>query len=91
LTNEDITDMNYIFRKTEEINMKISERGQITIPKTLRDRFGFTKDVEVDLVATRDGVLIQKRSRSKHPVDQVYGILDRPSDTDSYIEEVRGR
>ena len=71
--------------------MKVSERGQITIPKALRDRFGFAKDVEVELVATKEGVLIQKRSRSKHPVDQVFGILDRPSDTDEYIEEVRGR
>jgi AbrB family looped-hinge helix DNA binding protein len=83
--------MNYLFSKTEAIDMKISERGQITIPKPLRDRFGFTKDVEVELVATKEGVLIQKRSRSTHPVDQVFGILDRPSDTDSYIEEVRGR
>jgi len=71
--------------------MKISERGQITIPKGLRDRFGLQKDVEVELTPTNDGVLIQKRSRSKHPVDKVYGILNRPSDTDSYIEEVRGR
>jgi AbrB family looped-hinge helix DNA binding protein len=84
--------MNYIFRSTEEKNMKISERGQITIPKALRDRFGFTKDVEVELVATKEGVLIQKRSRSKHPVDQIMGVLNRPSDdTDSYLEEVRGR
>jgi antitoxin PrlF len=84
--------MNYIFKKTEDRNMKISERGQITIPKALRDRFGFSKDVEVELVATKEGVLIQKRSRSKHPVDQVIGILNRPSDdTDSYLEEVRGR
>ena len=71
--------------------MKISERGQITIPKTLRDRFGFQTDVEVELIPTKNGVLIQKHSRSKHPVDKVYGILNRPSDTDSYIEEVRGR
>jgi AbrB family looped-hinge helix DNA binding protein len=84
--------MNCIFRKREGKNMKISERGQITIPKALRDRFGFTKDVEVELVATKEGVLIQKRSRSKHPVDQVIGILNRASDdTDSYLEEVRGR
>jgi AbrB family looped-hinge helix DNA binding protein len=71
--------------------MKVSERGQITIPKAVRDRFGFHKDVEVELVLAKDGVLIQKRSRSKHPVDRVYGILNRPSDTDSYIEEIRGR
>ena len=71
--------------------MKISERGQVTIPKPLRERFGLHKDVEVEIVPTANGVLIQKRSLSKHPVDQVYGILDRPSDTDKYIEEIRGR
>ena len=71
--------------------MKISERGQITIPKALRDQFGLQMDVEVELIPTKDGVLIQKRSRSKHPVDRVFGILNKPSDTDGYIEEVRGR
>jgi AbrB family looped-hinge helix DNA binding protein len=71
--------------------MKVSERGQITIPKALRDRFGFQTNVEVELVPTKNGVLIQKHSRTKHPVDKVYGILNRPSDTDTYIEEVRGR
>jgi AbrB family looped-hinge helix DNA binding protein len=80
-----------LFRKTEQKNMKISERGQLTIPKVLRDSFGLYKDAEVELIPKRDGILIQKRSRSKHPVDLVYGILNRPSDTDSYIEEVRGR
>lgn len=73
------------------MRMKISERGQITIPKPLRDRFGFHKDVEVELVVAQDGVLIQKHTRSKHPVDRVYGILGHPSDTDRYIEEIRGR
>ncbi|HUT72782.1 MAG TPA: AbrB/MazE/SpoVT family DNA-binding domain-containing protein [Desulfatiglandales bacterium] len=71
--------------------MKISERGQITIPKALRDQFGLQMDVEVELVPAKDGVLIQKRSRSKHPVDRVFGILNKPSDTDRYIEQVRGR
>jgi AbrB family looped-hinge helix DNA binding protein len=83
--------MNCIFEKTEETGMKISERGQITIPKGLRDRFGLYKDVEVELIARKNGILIQKRSRGRHPVDLVYGALNRPSDTDSYIEEVRGR
>lgn len=71
--------------------MKVSERGQITIPKTLRDRFGIYKNVEIEMIPTKEGVLIQKRSRGRHPVDSVYGILNRPSDTDTYIEEVRGR
>lgn len=83
--------MNCLFGKPEGGSMRISERGQITIPKTLRDRFGLHRDVEVELIPTKDGVLIQKRSRRKHPVDLVYGILNGPSDTDSYIEDIRGR
>jgi len=71
--------------------MKISDRGQITIPKALRDRFGLQMNVEVEFLPTKDGVLLQKRSRRKHPVDQVFGILNKPSDTDKYIEEVKGR
>jgi AbrB family looped-hinge helix DNA binding protein len=71
--------------------MKISERGQVTIPKVLRKRFGLHKDIEIELIPVKEGLLIQKRSRGRHPVDLVFGILKRPSDTDRYIEEVRGR
>lgn len=71
--------------------MKISEKGQITIPKTLRDKFGLQKDVEVDFKPVKNGVLIRKRSLSMHPVDQVFGILDRQSNTDKYIDEIRGK
>jgi len=75
----------------EERNMKVSERGQVTIPKILRDRFGIYKNVEIEMLPTKEGILIQKRSRKRHPVDSVYGILNRPSDTDTYIEKVRGK
>ena len=71
--------------------MKISERGQITISKPLRERFGFHKHVEVDLLPAEKGIVIQKRSRQIHPVDQAYGILNRKLSTDKYIEEIRGR
>jgi len=71
--------------------MKISERGQITIPKSLRNKLGLLKSVEIDVIPVKEGLLIQKRSRGKHPVDEVMGILKRPSNTDRYIEEVRGR
>ena len=32
--------------------MRISERGQITIPKHLRERFGMTHNVEVEITPT---------------------------------------
>ncbi len=71
--------------------MKISERGQITIPKRLRDRFGMHRDVEVEITPTENGLLIQKRAMAQHPVDRVYGILGGEGNTDQYIEEIRGR
>ena len=71
--------------------MRISERGQITIPKRFRDRFGMNKDVEVEITPTEHGLLIQKRSAAQHPVERVSGILDGAFDVDQYIEEIRGR
>lgn len=71
--------------------MRISERGQITIPKRLRDRFGMNPDVEVEITPTEHGLLIQKRTAARHPVERVYAILGSGASTDDYIEEIRGR
>ncbi|MCY3762144.1 MAG: AbrB/MazE/SpoVT family DNA-binding domain-containing protein [Gemmatimonadetes bacterium] len=71
--------------------MRISERGQITIPKRLRDRFGMNPDVEVEITPTEHGLLIQKRTAARHPVERVYAILGSGESTDDYIEEIRGR
>ena len=70
--------------------MRISEQGQITIPKHLRDRFGMNPNVEVEIAPTERGLLIRKRDTGKHPVDGVHGILNG-GNTDSYLGEVRGR
>ena len=71
--------------------MRISERGQITIPKGLREQFGLNHNVEVDLTPTEGGLLIHKRTAAQHPVARVYAILDSSGSTDDYIEEIRGR
>ncbi len=78
--------------------MRISERGQITIPKRLRDQFGLDCDVEVEITPAEGGLLIRKRTSAEHPVDRIVGILDDGDnlgipleDVDAYIEEIRGR
>ena len=48
-------------------------------------------NVEVEVIPTDDGLLIQKRAAAKHPVERVYGILGGGEDIDAYIEEIRGR
>lgn len=76
--------------------MRISERGQITIPKPLRDRFGMHRNVEVEISPTHQGLLIRKRTTAQHPVDRVYGILGKDAlgeavGVDEYIDEIRGK
>jgi AbrB family looped-hinge helix DNA binding protein len=71
--------------------MKISERGQITIPKALRRKYGLSKDTDVEITATDEGLMIRKKSSSRHPVDELVGILKRPSSTDEYLEDIRGK
>lgn len=71
--------------------MKVSERGQVTIPAELRRRYGLLPKVEVEFVAAEKGVLIRKRTGGRHPVDDLYGLLGTEGDTDAYLEEIRGR
>ena len=76
--------------------MRVSERGQITIPKALRERFGLHHDVEIEMAPTDHGLLIRKRTAAEHPVDRVYGILGKDAlgkglGVYEYIEEIRGR
>ncbi len=76
--------------------MRVSERGQITIPKHLRERFGMNHNVEIEITPTERGLLIRKRTTAEHPVDRVYGILGKDAlgegvSVDDYIEEIRGR
>ena len=71
--------------------MRISKQGQVTIPKPLRDRFGMNPNVEVEIIPTQDGLLIQKRTAAKHPVDRIHGIVARGGCTDEYVDGLRGR
>ena len=71
--------------------MRITGRGQVTIPKPLRDRFGMNPNVEVEITPTENGLLIQKRTAARHPVDRIYGIVSGCGNTNDYIQEIRGR
>ena len=69
--------------------MRISESGQITIPKRLCDQFGMHENVEVEITPTERGLLIQRRTAAEHPVERISGILDGALNVDEYIEEIR--
>ena len=71
--------------------MKIMERGQITIPKKYRDLYGIRTDTELDMIAKEEGLLIVKKKANQSPFRKVFGILSKETDSDSIVEELRGR
>lgn len=72
-------------------NMKILERGQVTIPKKYRDRYGIRPGTELEMIAKEEGLLIVKKKANQSPFQEVYGILGKKADSDELVEEMRGR
>jgi AbrB family looped-hinge helix DNA binding protein len=67
----------------------VSEKGQVTIPKPLRDRLGIRPGQALDF-QEEGGRLVAVKVGERDPVDAVYGILKLPSSTDDLMRKLRG-
>jgi len=76
--------------------MKIGERGQVTIPKDLRERFGLRPATEVDFQVMNDSLVLRKKP-TKLKLDKWRGRCAKSfarlgyKTVDEFIEEIRGR
>jgi AbrB family looped-hinge helix DNA binding protein len=81
--------------------MRVTTKGQVTIPKEIRERLGITPGSEVEFVPTDDGVRLvavnqnlskeESARRFRERLDRMAGILDLDGMTaDEYIEWLRG-
>ncbi len=70
--------------------MKVTERGQVTIPKELRERFGFLPDTEVEF-QVRDGALQLVRSAKQRAaaVQRLYGRKQFARSTEELMRLLR--
>ena len=68
---------------------RVTERGQITIPKRLRERLGIRPGQIMEFDA-EDGRLVATKADERDPVSAVYGILGDGGSTDEYMDEIRG-
>jgi AbrB family looped-hinge helix DNA binding protein len=69
----------------------ISAKGQITVPKAVRDKLGLRPGARVEFELTATGALLRKGRRGGvRAVDRVLGILKREASTDSLIDDMRG-
>lgn len=67
----------------------VSERGQVTIPKALRDRLGI-RPGQVLEVSEEHGRLVLSKRMAQDSLDQLYGSLDLGCTADEFIEALRG-
>jgi AbrB family looped-hinge helix DNA binding protein len=67
----------------------VSEKGQVTIPKVLRERLGLGHGQVLDF-QERKGRLIAEKLPLQDTVSSVYGILQLGRRTDSLMRELRG-
>ncbi|GBD46167.1 hypothetical protein HRbin41_00989 [bacterium HR41] len=71
---------------------KVTAKGQVTIPKEVRERLGIRPGDEVEFVPDREGVRMRKRLRNS-PFHSYRGYLRELAgrDPDQIVEEMRGR
>jgi AbrB family looped-hinge helix DNA binding protein len=68
---------------------RLGERGQMVIPKPLRERLGLRGGQLLEIREER-GQLIVTKSLEDDPIDALYGVLQTGLTTDEMIEEMRG-
>jgi len=68
---------------------RISEKGQVTIPKPLRDAFGIRTGDRLEFVAEEDGIKVTRRVDAD-PFARLRGSLKLPASVDEVVDEMRG-
>jgi antitoxin PrlF len=72
----------------KSMKSKVAERGQVTIPKALRDRLGVVPGTTLEFTE-EGGRLVAVKTSPTDPVAKVYGCLSRKFDTDAFMAEIR--
>jgi antitoxin PrlF len=68
---------------------KVAERGQVTIPKPLRDRLGIRPGTVLEF-REEAGQLVAAKTQPLNALDEAYGSLGRGRRTDEILRELRG-
>lgn len=74
------------------VTAKVTSKGQITIPKEIREKLGISPGERIGFVEKR-GIFFIKKPLKKSPFDKWMGKLEslKGSKTDKLIEDLRGR
>ncbi|MFQ5909941.1 MAG: AbrB/MazE/SpoVT family DNA-binding domain-containing protein [Thermoplasmata archaeon] len=70
-------------KKKEATTVTISSKGQITLPKALREKYHLTQGEEALVLPAQDGILV------KHKELSLRGILAGKIDTEGFEKDIR--
>ena len=72
-----------------DVAARITSKGQVTIPKSLRDAFGIRPGDRLEFDVHGDAIRIRK-SLDLDRLAAVYGSVRLPAPVDQLIDEMRG-
>ncbi|MFM9878186.1 MAG: AbrB/MazE/SpoVT family DNA-binding domain-containing protein [Rhodoglobus sp.] len=75
--------------------MRITSKGQVTIPQRLRERYGLMPETEVEFVEVEGEIVIRRagaksKDRAEELVDRLAGTGQGTMSTDEIIAMMRG-
>jgi len=73
--------------------MRITSKGQVTIPKEIRDRFGFRPETEVEFIAENNALRLVRAPgsrRGKTLTRKMRGVATSNMSTDEIMQLTRG-
>lgn len=68
---------------------RLTTKGQVTIPKPLRESLGLEPGHELEF-EEREGTLLVRRRTPVNPLQQLVGLVRERIDIDAYLDETRG-
>ncbi|MCL4287811.1 MAG: AbrB/MazE/SpoVT family DNA-binding domain-containing protein [Thermoleophilia bacterium] len=68
----------------------VTERGQVTIPKHLRDRLGIRPGEVLEFSEAGEGLLTARKASPQSALDAAFGALELDRSTDELMAELRG-
>lgn len=68
---------------------RLTAKGQVTIPKPLRESLGLEPGHELEF-EEREGTLLVRRRTPVDPLHELVGLVTERIDIDAYLDETRG-
>ncbi|RIK09893.1 MAG: AbrB family transcriptional regulator [Acidobacteria bacterium] len=68
---------------------RVSEKGQVTIPKAIREQLGIRPGALLDF-EEEEGRIVATKAQEGDPLEEAFGIINIGETTDEFVAALRG-